>query len=76
MTVSEQRLGKHVLAETNTHVTIDLLWKRGVLYVVRDSEKEPVADCEHSNIKAGQLLVSQEALCFVELIQFLQTARK
>jgi hypothetical protein len=33
--VSEQRLGKHVLAETNTHVTIDLLWKRDALYVLR-----------------------------------------
>jgi hypothetical protein len=29
-TVSEQRLRKHVPAETNTHVTIDLLWN-GVL---------------------------------------------
>jgi hypothetical protein len=34
-TVSEQRFGKHVLAEKNTHATIDLLWKRGVFYVVR-----------------------------------------
>jgi hypothetical protein len=34
-TVSEQRLGKHVPAETNMHVTIDLLWKGGVFYVVR-----------------------------------------
>jgi hypothetical protein len=34
-TVSEERLGKHVPAETNTHVTVDLLWKRGVFYVVR-----------------------------------------
>jgi hypothetical protein len=34
-TVSEKRLGKHVPAESNTHVTIDLLWKQGVFYVVR-----------------------------------------
>jgi hypothetical protein len=32
-TVSEQRLGKHVFAETSTHVTIDLLWKQGVFCV-------------------------------------------
>jgi hypothetical protein len=34
-TVSEQRLGKHVPAGKNTHVMIDLTWKRGVSYVVR-----------------------------------------
>jgi hypothetical protein len=34
-TVSEQRLGTHVPAETNTHLTIDLLWKRDVFYVAR-----------------------------------------
>jgi hypothetical protein len=34
-TVSEQRLGKYVPAVTNTHVTTDLLWKRGAFYVVR-----------------------------------------
>jgi hypothetical protein len=34
-TVSGQRLGKHVTTETNTHIAIDLLWKRGVLYAVR-----------------------------------------
>jgi hypothetical protein len=33
-TVSEQRLGKHFPAETNTHVTIYLLWKLGVFSVV------------------------------------------
>jgi hypothetical protein len=33
MTVSEQWLGKHVPAETNMHVTTDVLWKRGVFYV-------------------------------------------
>jgi hypothetical protein len=33
-TVSEQRLGKHVPAQTNTHVT-NLLWKLGVFHVVR-----------------------------------------
>jgi hypothetical protein len=32
-TVSEQRLGKHVPKEMNTHVTVDLLWKRGVFCV-------------------------------------------
>jgi hypothetical protein len=35
MTVSEQRLGKHVPAETITHVTIDLQRKRVVVYVIR-----------------------------------------
>jgi hypothetical protein len=35
MAVSEQRLGKHVPAETNTHVTINHLWKRGVFYLFR-----------------------------------------
>jgi hypothetical protein len=34
MTVSEQQLGKHVPVETNTHITVDLLWKRGIFYVV------------------------------------------
>jgi hypothetical protein len=33
-TVSEQRLGKYVLAETNTDVTIDILCTWGVFYVV------------------------------------------
>jgi hypothetical protein len=32
-TVSEQRLGKHIPAETNAHITIDL--ETGVFYVVR-----------------------------------------
>jgi hypothetical protein len=35
MTVSEQRLGKHVPSETNTHGTIYLLWKGDVVYVLR-----------------------------------------
>jgi hypothetical protein len=35
MAVPEQRLGKHVPVETNTHVTMDLLWKRGVFYELR-----------------------------------------
>jgi hypothetical protein len=34
-TVYEQWFGKHVTKETNTHVTIVFLWKRGVFYVVR-----------------------------------------
>jgi hypothetical protein len=33
-TVSQQRLGKHVPAETNTRVTRDLLWERGVFHLV------------------------------------------
>jgi hypothetical protein len=34
-TVSEQRRGKHVPAETNTQIIIDLLWMEiGVFYVV------------------------------------------
>jgi hypothetical protein len=32
--VSEQWLGEHISTETNTHVTIDLLWKQGVFFVV------------------------------------------
>jgi hypothetical protein len=35
VTVSEQRLRKHVPAETNTQVTIDWQWKRDVACVVR-----------------------------------------
>jgi hypothetical protein len=34
-TVSEQWLGKHVPTETDSHVTIDLVWKRGAFHVVR-----------------------------------------
>jgi hypothetical protein len=33
MTISEQGLGKHIPMDLNMHVTIDLLWKRGVFYV-------------------------------------------
>jgi hypothetical protein len=32
-TVSEQQLGQHTPAGTNTHVTKDLLWKQDVFYV-------------------------------------------
>jgi hypothetical protein len=47
-TASELWLGKHFPAETNTHVTVDLLWKRGVFCVVwpkcyeQESLKKPV----------------------------------
>jgi hypothetical protein len=34
-TVSEQRLDKRVPADANTNVTIGLLWKWDVFYVVR-----------------------------------------
>jgi hypothetical protein len=33
-TFSGQRLGKHVLAATNTHATIELLLETGCFYVV------------------------------------------
>jgi hypothetical protein len=38
MSVSKQRLGKHVPAETNMDTTIDLLLETGVFYVVRTDE--------------------------------------
>jgi hypothetical protein len=33
MTVSEQRLNKHVPADMDMHIGIDLLWKQNVFYV-------------------------------------------
>jgi hypothetical protein len=69
-TISEQRLGKQVLTETNTHITIDLLWKQDVIYVARDSEKEPVTDCEHSNIKAWHFLTSWATTGFLRSTLF------
>jgi hypothetical protein len=35
MTVSGQRLGNHIPAETNTHAAVDLLLETGSLYGVR-----------------------------------------
>jgi hypothetical protein len=51
--VSEQRFCKHVPTETNTHITIDLLRKRDVFYLVRAEELQSRQLGRSSQLRVG-----------------------